>query len=480
VPVLRSRLEAPVIIVEPVGTLGYSADARRCAAGTERTGRVTATGSPAIRELGAVRAGEPAIHRFLPAPPATCEAMPGTLAGRTQAAAARRRIAVAQDTAGIDFSGREANRGGPGPAGDGVSAGFLSHPLAAADSGTEAVLGLPDAHIRTRDGEIAAARRRKRAIGDRASIRWLRGVERAGELLTEAASVVAVGGRENGIYSGFAGRPAAAGLIVRAAQDRTTGHARERLAEDAPLFASAAARPGLGQMLVKVAPRRAGGRGRTATVAVRAGPVTIERPRHGFAGTGPRTVPMTLAEVREIDPPAHEEPLRWRLLTGIAVGDAGAACGIERLYRLRWRIEEVFRALKSDGMRLEETQMHEAGRPLKLAVAGSAAACRTIQSADARDGGPRPSAGVIDPALRPAGGAIGPTLEGKTERRKNSHPPHSLAWLAWIIARLGGWNCCYKPPGPQTMRAGWAQFATMATGFAVATTLLGKSNVRIP
>jgi hypothetical protein len=38
--------------------------------------------------------------------------------------------------------------------------------------------------------------------------------------------------------------------------------------------------------------------------------------------------------------------------------------------------------------------------------------------------------------------AIGPTLEGNTERQKNPHPPHSLAWLAWIIARLGGWNCC--------------------------------------
>jgi hypothetical protein len=37
--------------------------------------------------------------------------------------------------------------------------------------------------------------------------------------------------------------------------------------------------------------------------------------------------------------------------------------------------------------------------------------------------------------------AIGPTLEGDTERQKNLHPPHSLACLAWIIAKLCGWNC---------------------------------------
>ena len=44
--------------------------------------------------------------------------------------------------------------------------------------------------------------------------------------------------------------------------------------------------------------------------------------------------------------------------------------------------------------------------------------------------------------------ALQPTLEGSTERQQNRHPPFSLAWAAWIIARLGGWNCYYKPPGP--------------------------------
>jgi hypothetical protein len=53
---------------------------------------------------------------------------------------------------------------------------------------------------------------------------------------------------------------------------------------------------------------------------------------------------MTLVEAREINPPANEEPLHWRLLTTIEVGDAAAAYEIVRLYRLRWRIEELSRA----------------------------------------------------------------------------------------------------------------------------------------
>ena len=48
---------------------------------------------------------------------------------------------------------------------------------------------------------------------------------------------------------------------------------------------------------------------------------------------------MTLVEAREINPPSNEEPLCWRLLTTIEVGDAAAAREIVRLYRLRWRID---------------------------------------------------------------------------------------------------------------------------------------------
>jgi hypothetical protein len=460
-------------MVEQTGALGYFGDARRAAVGTELIERVTATGSLVIRKLGETRAGELAIHRFLSAPSVTCKEMLGTLAGRTVTATAGRRIVVAQDTTEINFAGREANRRGLGPAGDGVSAGFFIHPLVAIDSETEAVLGLLDSHIWTRDDAIETAPRRKRAIEDKESIRWLRGAERAAELLTDAASVVVVGDRENDIYSCFARRPPGVDLIVRAAQDRA-------LVEDASLFASAAAWPELTQMLVKVAPRRVGDPGRIATVALRAGPVTLKRPRNGFAKTDPETVSMTLVEAREINPPANEEPLHWRLLTTIEVGDAAAACEIVRLYRLRWRIEEIFRALKSDGMRLEETQVHEAGRLFKLAVVGLAAACRTIQLVDARNGSPRPASDVIDPVLLPVAEAIGATLEGKTDRQKNRHPLHSLAWLAWVVARLGGWNCYYKPPGPKTMRAGWAQFATMTAGFTIATALGAESNVRIP
>ncbi len=89
-------------------------------------------------------------------------------------------------------------------------------------------------------------------------------------------------------------------------------------------------------------------------------------------------------------PPAGHKPIIWRLLTTLkVVGQAdefAAAQEIVRLYRLRWRIEQVFRAMKSDGLRLEETQIRDAERLFKITAIALIAAVRTIQLVDARDG----------------------------------------------------------------------------------------------
>src|ERR1700730_19382751 len=87
-------------MVERAGALGYFGDARRAAVGTELLERVTASGSLVIRKLGATRAGELAIHRFLSAPSVSCREMLATLAGSTLAATAGRHIVVAQDMSG--------------------------------------------------------------------------------------------------------------------------------------------------------------------------------------------------------------------------------------------------------------------------------------------------------------------------------------------------------------------------------------------
>ena len=139
-----------------------------------------------------------------------------------------------------------------------------------------------------------------------------------------------------------------------------------------------------------------------------------------------------------------------------------------RLYRLRWRIEQSFRMLKTHGLQIEDAQTAEPHRLFNLAALAAGAAVRIIQLVDARDGSERPATDVANAPQIAAAAALCGKLEGKTDRQRNHHQAGSLAWMSWIIARLGGWNCYYKPPGPKTMRDGWNRFTAIAEGYALA------------
>jgi hypothetical protein len=146
-------------------------------------------------------------------------------------------------------------------------------------------------------------------------------------------------------------------------------------------------------------------------------------------------------EVREAAAKGTGKPLLWHLLTTLPVATLAEAEDVVRLYRLRRRIEEVFRIMKRDGLDIESSQLETAARLFNLAAFALVAAARTIQLVDARDGSTRPATDVIAPEQIEAAAAISTTLEGATLRQKNPHEKGSLAWLSWIAARLGGWNC---------------------------------------
>ena len=60
----------------------------------------------------------------------------------------------------------------------------------------------------------------------------------------------------------------------------------------------------------------------------------------------------------------------------------------------------------------------------------------------------RPLSDVFEEADRAALEAVSATLEGRTEKQMNPHPPGSLAFAAWVCARLGGWTGYYGSQGP--------------------------------
>ena len=422
--------------------------------------QIVASGSLVVRDIGETRKGEMAAHRFLSSSKLDVAAVIAPHVARTAVAAKGRRIVAAQDTTEVNFSGREKRRTGLGPAGDGTAKGFFIHPVVAIDAGSEAVLGIAGAEIWTRD-DARTPDHKDRALEDKESLRWLTGAETAAANLAGASEIVVVADREGDIYPVFARKPDSVELIIR------TNHNRV-LADGSPLFGAPLSWTELGRMTVKVAARGPGDKGRTATVALRAGQITLKRPSRA-PKSDPATLSITLVEAREIDAPKGvKTPLLWRLSTTLAVVALAEAADVVRLYRMRWRIEEVFRTLKSDGLKLEDSQVTDADRLFKLAALGLVASARIIQLVDARDGSDRPATDVIAASHIEAAAAIGARLEGATARQKNPHAMGSLAWLSWIVARLGGWNCYYKPPGPKTMARGFERLAARIEGFTLA------------
>jgi len=183
--------------------------------------------------------------------------------------------------------------------------------------------------------------------------------------------------------------------------------------------------------------------------------------------------------VLQVDPAEAEEPLCWRLLTTHAIADVSAAWQLVDWYRLRWVIEQLFRVMKSQGLQLEDSQLASAERLVKLAAVATKAARIDIQLTQEREKKhQRPASDVFSEPETETLAALNPTLEGATERQRNPRPPRSLAWAAWPIARLGGWNCYYKPPGPITFRRGMEQFYAIHRGRQLELRL--QREVRIP
>lgn len=420
------------------------------------------TGSTVVRKLGGSRAGEIAAHRFLDHPDVSPQSILAAAAERTLAAARGATVLLIQDTTEINFSGADRSRRGLGPAGDGKALGFFIHPMLAVSLDEEAVLGIAHAQIWSR-ALAPVCDRKTRPIADKESQRWLTATEAAAGFVGVAAEVIEVCDREADIYPHFAHRPAGVEMVVRARHDR-------KLVGGGLMFAASAA---FGSGFVRevfVMPRGPGDKGRTARVRVRAGTVEIARPSTADRASDPASLTLGLVEVVEIAPPAGKgvKPVVWRIVTTLPVTTPHEIDRVVRIYRLRWRIEQLFRTMKSDGLKLEDTQLETAHRLFKISALALVAAARIMMLVDARDGSPRPASDLIAPELIAPVAAVARSLQGKTPRQQNRHPEGSLAWLAWVVARLGGWNCYYKPPGPKTMAAGWPRLIAMLDGYRLA------------
>ena len=420
--------------------------------------KMTAGETSVVRRLASGRAETVAFGRFLDNDGVTVEQIFAAAGMATGVRACGRRVLAIQDTTALSFPRRTG--GGLGPGGDGTVPGLFLHPVLALDADSGIALGLAAGTVWTRaPGKVTP--HKKRDITDRESWRWIEQGQAAKEALGATAHVTLLADRESDIYEQWALLPGPNfDLLTRACADR-------RLADGTALFATARSWAPVACYAFDVAARKDRAK-RRARMEVRFGTVPIARPKSCRTEGMPESIALQLVEVVEVGTPAGQEPVLWRLLTTAPVTTVGAALDTVRLYQQRWQIEEYNRTLKKSGIDLEGAMIEGVHALQNLVAIGAIAGVAVMQLVEGRNAPPERRASEVVTAPEEAFAAcLNPTLEGKTAKQKNPHAQGSLAWVSWIVARLGGWSgyAAYGPPGPKTMAHGWEKFKTMAQGW---------------
>ncbi len=383
-----------------------------------------------------------------------------------------------QDTTQFNFESRRGRRkpnSGLGVIGDNRSAGFFLHPTLLVTAAGGHALGFSDVVLWSRAPERPDKQERDYKalpLEQKESLRWVDSLARSRAALGAQVRLTGIADREADLYPLFArSQEERNGLIVRVCRDRKLLNSRE------PLFAHLAQQPLLGTEEIEVRgdvrKRRSG---RRARLEYRAVPVQLPRPRN-WPQEAPQSGPLWAVEAREVAEtvPPNEEPIHWRLLTTHPVESLAQAKQIVAWYRERWHIEQVFRLLEHEGLDMEDSELESGHALRRLSVLALGAALEVLRLLRAERGeSEQPMEQVFSPQQQQCLHAAAQRVEGRTAALRNPHPPRTLAWAAWVIARLGGWSGyrSQRAAGPITYERGLTRFAHMCEGFALYTDVL--------
>lgn len=446
--------------------IGYFGDARLEKNGELITQRVIERQTVCLRNLADDRAEQVKFQRLLANDSVTVEEMVSHRAMFVTAAAAGRHVLAIQDTSEINYQAQSGRKRGLGRVGNGTDAGLFVHPVIAVDAETQECLGLADAQVWCRT-KRKAANYKKLPIEEKESYRWLQGGNKAKAVLAEAAMVTVLDDREGDIYEKWARLPdRRTHLLTRASRDRALAEGGQRLFKTIGGFIESY------RYLLEVAERPGKRSARLAWMAVRFGRVHIRRPENCSDPKAPEQIELFAIEVRELNPPPGEQAIIWRLLTTHTIETVAQALAVIGWYRLRWHIEQLFRTLKRQGLRIEESVVEDGEALKKLAVIALIAATITMQLVLARvaDSTGPPASRVFSQEQIEVLRALQKKLQGRTLKQQNPYPIDSLTWAGWTIARLGGWTGYQsdKSRGPITMRDGLERFNAMVDGYRLA------------
>lgn len=366
-------------------------------------------------------------------------------------------VLAIQDTTDFDFTSHPATRG-LGFINQTRQQGIKVHSCLAV-SGAGEPLGILHQHSWVRQERNGKKeQRRRKAIGEKESHRWLTTLKAAEVGLAKATTIVHIGDREADIFELFAqSRAPGSELLIRAEHNRRVRH------ELGSLIPTVEAAPLLGHTTIEVhrTPDRAA---RTAHLSIKGMQVTLEVPQNHPKPHTLEPVTLNVLLVQEVGMPDDSgAPIRWLLLTTLPIENFEQAWQCVVWYSYRWLIERFHFTLKS-GCRLEALQLQDKDRLLKALACYNIVAWRLMHLIyHARRQPDAPCTSILEPQ------------EWRLLRRRfepmnrSKRPPTMRQAIRWI-AQLGGFLARKGDgePGLKTLWRGLNTFHKLLQGAQLA------------
>jgi hypothetical protein len=305
--------------------------------------------------------------------------------------------------------------------------------------------------------------------------RWARGVQECQEQLSDC-SVIHVMDREGDKYELLAHlQQHEERFVIRSSYDRRLsckeheGHSLREMARQQPVLLQREVH--LSRRTASTAPRSQtlapSRQSRPATLSITAAAAVLRRP-NSLSTDFPATIELNVVHVQELNPPKGENPVVWMLLTSEPIESSEQVERVIDIYRYRWLIEELFKALKTGC--LYEKRMFETRHPLLNLLATSLPIAVELLWMRGR---------VADDPDAPAQDIVTPLqveiLRTMGHRPLSAKPTALQALLA--IAGLGGHLKRNGSPGWQVLRRGYQRLLDYEAGWTAARAKPAKRNL---
>jgi len=347
--------------------------------------------------------------------------------------------------------------------------GFYCHPMLIIEPEQQIPLGFSSIELYNRAWEQKNKYERgykSLNIKDKESYRWISSVIQTKEVLPDTSSLTIIGDRESDIYDEMVLVPDdRTDLLFRLTHNRNLYNSSDKLFD----VLSEAPQQTIFSLEVKSNRKR---ENREALIAVRSVQVKIKKPPKFRDEEYPDYVELWAIEARELaeSTPENESPILWRLLTTHNVHNVEDAMTYIGWYKQRWLIEELFTVLKKQGLDIESSQLGTGAAMKKLTVLALHVALVTMLLKLSLQSKQEFSSDIVFNAEQQDFlHIINEEVQGKTQKQKNPYSINSLAWAAWVIARLSGWSGygSHGPAGYISLKRGLDLFNAKFYGYSI-------------